>query len=123
MARTTKGDVKLKREVIDGIEVTHGSGNVYVDLGLPDAEEMHIKAAIAYNIHKTIEKRKLTQTAAAKIIGVKQPELSNILRGRFRGVSIGRMLIFLNRLGHDVQITIRPARRSTKASRTTVVAA
>jgi predicted XRE-type DNA-binding protein len=123
MARTTKGDVKLKREVIDGIEVTHGSGNVYADLGLPDAEEMHIKAAIAYNIHKTIEKRKLTQTAAAKIIGVKQPELSNILRGRFRGVSIGRMLIFLNRLGHDVQITIRPARRSTKASRTTVVAA
>jgi predicted XRE-type DNA-binding protein len=123
MARTTKGDVKLKREVISGIEVTHGSGNVYADLGLPDAEEMHIKAAIAYNIHKTIEKRKLTQTAAAKIIGVKQPELSNILRGRFRGVSIGRMLIFLNRLGHDVQITIRPARRSTKASRTTVVAA
>lgn len=123
MARTTKGDVKLKTEVIDDIKVTHGSGNVYADLGLPDAEEMHIKAAIAYNIHKTIEKRNLTQTAAAKIIGVKQPELSNILRGRFRGVSIGRLLIFLNRLGHDVQITIQAARRSTKASRTTVVAA
>ena len=66
-----------------------GSGNIFADIGLPNAEEHLLKAALVVQLHRLIKARKLTQTAAAKIAGIKQPDLSNILRGHFQGFIAG----------------------------------
>ncbi len=77
--------MKKKREI--EIEVEVGSGNIFADLGLPDAEELLLKAQIVVTLRRLIAARKLSQTAAAKRIGIGQPDLSNVLRGRFPGPS------------------------------------
>jgi predicted XRE-type DNA-binding protein len=94
-------------------KITKGSRNVYADLGLPDAQSMLLKAGLAAEIGRIIRKRKLSQLRAADVLGISQPKLSNILRGHFRGVSEAKMIECLTRLGHDVKVEIRPARRSS----------
>jgi predicted XRE-type DNA-binding protein len=93
------------------IRIEEGSTNVYADLGRPDADEMLIKAQLATKIGEIIKRRRLTQVAAAQIIGMPQPKLSGLLRGRFRGISEAKMLGCLTRLGRDVRIVVGPARR------------
>ena len=101
-----------------------GSGNIFADLGLPDAEEMLLKSQIVVVLRRLIEARKLTQTAAAKLIGIGQPDLSNILRGRFRGYSTERLMRMLTAFDQDVEITVKPHRRKSKeAGQITVRAA
>lgn len=68
-------------------QITVGSGNVFADLGLPDADEHLLRAEIVVQLRRLIEARKLTQSKAAQLIGIAQPDLSNVLRGRFRGYS------------------------------------
>ncbi len=104
---------------VPGIE--EGSTNVYADLGFPDADEMLIKAQLASRIAEIIKRRRLTQTAAAELIGLPQPKLSGLLRGQFRGVSEAKMLACLTRLGRDVRIMVGPARRRTGAGRIEVL--
>jgi len=99
--------VKKKRR----IEVEVGSGNIFADLGLPDAEELLLKAQIVVTLHRLIRARKLTQTAAAKRIGIGQPDLSNVLRGRYRGYSVERLMRMLTAFDQDVEITVRPRRK------------
>lgn len=89
-----------------------GSGNVYADLGFPDAEEMRVKARLANKISQIIKARKWTQTEAAKVLGLSQPKLSNLLRGNFQGISETKMMECLNSLGRDVRIVIGPAKRT-----------
>lgn len=103
------------------IEIEKGSGNVYADLGMPDAEEMLIKASLATKIGEIIKHRHLTQQQAAEILGMSQPKLSNMLRGQFRGISEAKMLECLNHLGRDVQIIVRKASRTRTSGRTSVV--
>jgi predicted XRE-type DNA-binding protein len=93
------------------IEVEVGSGNIFADLGLPQADEMLLKSQIVVMLHRLIKARKLTQTAAAKRIGIGQPDLSNVLRGRFRGYSTERLMRMLTAFDQDVEITVRPRRR------------
>lgn len=93
------------------IEIEVGSGNVFADLGLPDADEMLLKSQIVVALHRLIKARKLTQTAAAKRIGIGQPDLSNVLRGRFRGYSTERLMRMLTAFDQDVEITVRPRRK------------
>ena len=93
------------------MKVEAGSGNIFADLGLPDAEDMLLKSQIVVLLHRLIEERKLTQTAAAKVIGIGQPDLSNLLRGRFRGYSAERLM--LTAFGQDVEITVHPRRRKS----------
>jgi len=81
-------------------------GNVYEDLGLPDAGEMLVKAQLALSIDRIIKNRGLSQTKAAQIIGLSQPKLSEMLKGKFRGISEAKMLECITRLGRDVQIII-----------------
>ena len=95
------------------IKVEVGSGNIFADLGLPNAEELLLKAQIVVALRRLIEARKLTQTAAAKRIGIGQPDLSNVLRGRFRGYSAERLMRMLTAFDQDVDITVRPRRRKT----------
>ncbi len=96
------------------IKVEVGSGNIFADLGLPDADEMLLKAQIVVALHRLIAARKLTQTAAAKRIGIGQPDLSNVLRGRFRGYSAERLMRMLTAFDQDVDITVRPRRGKSK---------
>ena len=95
------------------MKVEVGSGNVFADLGLPDAEEMLLKSQIVMELHRLIRQRKLTQTAAAKLIGIGQPDLSNVLRGRLRGYSAERLMRMLTAFDRDVVISVRPHRKKT----------
>ncbi len=91
------------------ITVTPGSGNVFFDTGLPDPPQHLLKAQIVVMIANTIRLRNLTQTAAAKQMGIAQPDVSQLLRGRFEGFSLERLLGFLMKLGHNVTIGVEPA--------------
>jgi predicted XRE-type DNA-binding protein len=87
-----------------------GSGNIFADLGLPNGDEHLLKARVVMFIGQRIEQLELTQHAAAKRMGVSQPDVSNILRGRFEGFSLERLLGFVRALGSDVEIRVkRPA--------------
>jgi predicted XRE-type DNA-binding protein len=101
--------------------ITQGSTNVYADLESPDSEQMLLKAQLAEKISQIIQRRHLTQTDAASILGIPQSKLSLILRGQFRGVSELKMLECLNRLGRDVQIVVKKAPRTKPHGRISVV--
>jgi len=89
-----------------------GSGNVFADLGFPQAEEIMAKAVLAHRISRILEERRLTQAEAAKVMGVDQPKISALRRGRLSGFSLERLLRFLLLLGRDVEIVVKPRRRS-----------
>lgn len=90
------------------IHVTKGSGNVFRDLGLPDADLLQAKADLVHQISLLIEERGLTQVQAADVLGVTQPKISALLHGRLDGFSMDRLVRFLNALDQDVKISVRP---------------
>ena len=94
-----------KREA--GIPVTAGSGNVFTDMGLPEPEEELTKAQLASHIRSVIKRRRLTQAAAASLMGIDQPKVSALLNGRLANFSSGRLMRLLTALGQDVEITVR----------------
>ena len=100
-----------------------GSGNIFADLGLPDAEEHQLKAALVVQLKRLIAARDLTQTAAAKLVKMKQPDLSKLLRGQFRAVSVERLMRMLTAFDQDVEITIKPRRKRGEAGRITFIPA
>ena len=95
------------------IPVERSSGNVFEDLGLPDSSDRLIKSEIASRISAIIEKRGLTQSQAAELLGVTQADVSDLVRGKLKGFSTERLFRFLNALGQDVEIVILDRRRST----------
>ncbi len=95
------------------LEQEPSTGNVFADLGLPNADEHLVKAGLVIRIEKIIQERRLTQAAAAKLLGIDQPKVSAMLAGQFRGYSVERLMRFLVALGHDVEIVVNPARRSS----------
>ena len=99
------------------------SGNVFEDLEVPRAEEAMAKAELASRIAVIVSRRKLTQAAAGEILGVDQPKVSALLRGRLSGFSTDRLIKFLTALGQDVDIVIRGRRASGGRGRLNVVAA
>ncbi len=101
--------------------IEKGSTNVYADLGYPNAGEMLVKAQLASKIAEIIRSRELTQLQAAELLGLPQPKLSNMLRGRFRGISETKMIECLTRLGRNIEIVVKPASRSKAAGRVSVV--
>jgi len=88
------------------VESMRGSGNVFADLGLPDADERMLKAQLAIQIRRFIEAKGWTQTEAAEAVGLDQPKVSHLLRGRLAGFSLDRLLNILNPLGHSVEVRI-----------------
>lgn len=86
--------------------VTVGSGNVFRDLGLKNPEELLAKAKLATRIVQILEERQLTQAQAAKLLGVDQPKVSQIYRGRLDDFSIERLMRFLTALHRDIRIVI-----------------
>ncbi|WP_459573854.1 helix-turn-helix domain-containing protein, partial [Cupriavidus sp. 8B] len=77
---------------IDDLTIEQGSDNPYADLGYPDADEMLVKAGLAHEIAQIIKSRHLTQQRAAELLGMPQPKLSELLRGKFRGISQAKMI-------------------------------
>ncbi len=102
---------------------TVSSGNVFEDLGVSAPEEALAKAELTAKIAEIISRRKLTQAAAAEILGVDQPKVSALLRGRLAGFSTDRLLRFLTALGPDVEIVIRSRREAKGRGRLHVVSA
>lgn len=98
-------------------QITESSGNVFADLGLADAEEHRLKADIVLQIDRLMRERSLTQSAAAQLAGLAQPDLSNLLRGRVRGFSVERLMRVLTAFGQQVEIRIRPGGGSTEPIR------
>jgi len=116
-----EGAGKMSNPKVKGVEVEMGSGNVYADLGFADADEMLIKAQLVSKIAEIIKRKGLTQTQAAQLLGMPQPKLSNLLSGRFRGVSERRLMDCLVKLGRDVQIVVKATPRSRKDGRLSIV--
>jgi predicted XRE-type DNA-binding protein len=92
----------------EGYEV--GSGNVFEDLGLPNADEHLVKAQLVFKIDSILKTRKMKQTEAAALFDVRQPDISKMLRGEFRQFSVERLMRFLVRLDQDVEIVVRSHR-------------
>ena len=103
----------MRNKKSEKVEITKSGGNVFSDLGLPNADKYLAKAELAHQINSIIEKRGLKQVDAAKILGIDQPKVSALSCGRLVDFSIGRLIGFLNRLDRDVEIVVkkRPTRR------------
>jgi predicted XRE-type DNA-binding protein len=99
----------MKTCLVDGVEVQGGSGNVFADLGLADAEKLKIKTGLVIEIRKAIHSLGMTQQGAAKRMGVTQPKVSDMMRGDFTNLSERKLMDCLTRLGYDIEIKIRPA--------------
>jgi predicted XRE-type DNA-binding protein len=99
----------MKKRVIEGVEVQRGSGNVFADLGLPDADKLKIKSGLVIEIRKAMRRLGLTQQEAAKRMGVTQPKVSDMMRGDFSNLSVRKLMDCLNRLGYDIEIKVKPA--------------
>ena len=96
---------------------TISTGNVFADIGLPHPEKALAKAELAHKIVSILRERRLTQMQSAKLLGVDQPKISALTRGRISGFSIERLLRFLVLLGRDVEITVKSRARSRAQAR------
>ena len=92
------------------VSYTKSSGNVFGDIGFPNAEEHLVKAKLVMKIDALMRARRLKQVEAAELFGVKQPDVSKMLRGDFRQFSVERLMRFLVALGQDVEIVVREHR-------------
>jgi predicted XRE-type DNA-binding protein len=99
----------MHAEIVEGEIVRTGSANVFADLGLPNPEERLLKAQLMHAINVEIQRRALTQEAAAELVDLKQPELSRIANGRGSGFSTDRLIDVLRHLGRDVEVVVSSA--------------
>lgn len=105
-----------QKKPVAAVAVRTGDGNVFADLGLPDADERLAKAELAHEICSLIKSAKLTQAQAARLLGIDQPKVSALMRGRLKDFSTDRLLHLINRLGRDICIFIRSPRRDQRAA-------
>jgi predicted XRE-type DNA-binding protein len=103
------------------IPVIESSGNVFADMGLPEAEEELTKAQLASHIRQVIKRQRLTQVAAASVMGIDQPKVSALLNGRLANFSSERLMRLLTALGQDVDITVRAKPRDRAHGRIRVL--
>jgi len=103
--------MKRKRK----IAVRPGSGNVFADLGFANPEREALKARLILQIYQLIKRRGITQAAAGQILGIRQPNVSALMRGQSGAFSVERLMGFLTALGQDVQIKVTPTRKQQGA--------
>ena len=87
------------------------SGNVFADLGLPHPEQELLKARLTLQIYRIIKARHVTQAQAGEILGIRQPQVSLLMRNRSGNFSVERLMDFLTALGHDVEVRVTPTRK------------
>jgi predicted XRE-type DNA-binding protein len=97
--------------------ITAGSGNIFADLHLPDAETHFLKAQIVSEIYRLTKERKLTQIQAGRRMGVSQPEVSRMFKGHFREYSVERLMEFLTLFDRDIDIVVKPHKKPGKSGR------
>src|SRR5690606_5223536 len=97
----------MEKRIVEGVEVYRSSGNVFADLGLPDADKLKIKAGLVIEIRKAMRAHGLNQQEAAKRMGVPQPKVSGMMRGDFTDLSERELMDCLNCLGYDIEITVK----------------
>jgi predicted XRE-type DNA-binding protein len=105
------------------IKVERGSGNVFADLGLADADELATKIRLAVAVNRAIEGRRLTQKAAAELLAINQPKVSALKHYKLEGFSVERLMTFLTTLGSDIEIRITARPRATNTGRIHVATA
>jgi predicted XRE-type DNA-binding protein len=103
-----------------GSRFVRGSGNVFADVGLPNAEDALAKAKLAEAIEEAIQRRNLTQTETAAILGVDQPKVSRIVNGRLDGFTQDRLMRYLRVLGEDIEIRVTHRKEGNREGRLTV---
>jgi len=101
------------------VKIEVGSGNIFADLGLPDAETHFLKAQIVSELYRLVGERGLTQAQVGKRIGISQPEVSRMFKGHFREYSVERLMEFLTSFDRDVEIVVRPHKKAGKTGRIT----
>jgi predicted XRE-type DNA-binding protein len=104
-------------------DVVPSSGNIFADLGLPNAEEKQTKVRLAFAINQIVAGQRLSQMAAARSLNVSQPKISALRNYQLDGFSVERLMNFLTALDRDVEILIRPKPKSRKTARVLVTAA
>jgi predicted XRE-type DNA-binding protein len=92
-----------------------GSGNVFQDIGVPNPEEHLVKAQLVFRIDGIVKERRLKQIEVAHLLGIRQPDVSKMLRGQFRQFSMDRLMRFLVALNQDVEIVVKPHRDRSNA--------
>jgi predicted XRE-type DNA-binding protein len=102
-------------------EFTSSSGNVFADLNLPQANDLLAKAELAAKIIAEIQRRRLTQSQAATILGIDQPKISALKQGKLSGFSIERLMRLLLLLGRDIEISVKGKPKSCSTARLRVV--
>src|SRR5438093_6304108 len=102
------------------IPVTPSSGNVFADIGVPEPEEELAKAQLASRIREIVRASRLTQVAAAAVMGIDQPKVSALLNGRISNFSSERLMRLLNGLGQDVEIVVKTKPRRRQRGRVRV---
>jgi predicted XRE-type DNA-binding protein len=102
----------MRKRKMKEIEYEESSGNVFADLGIANPREALAKSQLALEIGKIIKRKKLTQAKVAKILGISQPKVSLLLRGYLKSFSLERLFRFLNDLGQDIHIKIKPSTHS-----------
>jgi predicted XRE-type DNA-binding protein len=107
----TNMKTKTKKRNHRVARVSVGSGNVFADMGLPNPEQELLKAQLTLQIYAILKDSGMTQVEIAKILGVRQPQVSLLMRNRAGNFSVGRLMEFLTALRQDVEITVRPTRK------------
>ncbi len=95
-----------------GVDYERSSGNVFADLGLPRPEQELLKARLTLQIRRILKARQVTQTQAGELLGIKQPQVSLLVRNRSGNFSVERLMAFLTALGHDVEIRVKRTRKA-----------
>ena len=103
------------------MDIQVSSGNIFADLGMPNSDEMLMKAELVRQITEIVSQRKLNQVQAAEVLGIDQPKVSALMRGKLTGFSTERLFRFLNALGCDVQIVVKKKLDSPAAAGISVV--
>ena len=103
---------KTPKKEASSADIIRGSGNVFADLGLPNADKLLIKSGLVIEITRAIRQLGITQEEAAKRMGITQPKVSAMLRGDFSNLSERKLMDCLNRLGYDIEIKCKPSKKS-----------
>lgn len=102
----------MKKKKTEKLDYEVSSGNVFADLALPNAEKLKIKSGLVIEISKAIDRLRLTQVEAGERMGLPQAKVSMMLRGQFNNISERKLMDCLNRLGYDIEIKVRPAKKA-----------
>ena len=110
--RATTNSPQRARQANVANDITEGTGNVFADLGLPDAAERQTKTRLAMAVNALLKERRLKQTDTATILGIPQSKVSSLANYRLDHFSVEKLISFLNALEQDVEIVIRPSREA-----------